>query len=100
MKQKDAKRNIALILSICLISVSFFAAAFIIIYADHDCVGEHCQVCIQADNGQNTLKQLKSGDMNTLAVIITSTEFLLLSFLIVYNPDTCTPVTWKVRLNH
>ena len=52
------KRIIAILLAVTVFFVMLYSALFIVVHAEHDCVGENCPICYQIDVCQNALKNL------------------------------------------
>lgn len=52
------KRIISLVVAVAVLFVMLYSALFIAAEADHDCVGENCQICYQISVCENTLKNL------------------------------------------
>ncbi len=53
-----AKRIISTLLLICVVLTLVLSAFFVLSHAEHDCIGEHCPVCAQIHQIENTLKSL------------------------------------------
>lgn len=97
-------KNIALILCLCLIVVSFLSTTFILTHAnhehDHDGPNGSCVTCIHLVTADNLLKQLSS------ALVAAIFAFALSSFIsFCLKPSApCvgspTLITLKVRLNN
>lgn len=93
---------IALVLIFC-IAITFFASVgFILVNADHYCIGETCKTCEEIFNCINILKKFSdyfiSDDMS---LSIFSITLLCLSLLIdCSNKEVKTLVKLKVRLNN
>lgn len=52
------KRIVALVVCIALMAVMLFSSAYVAHLADHDCIGEGCQICAVLENCQQNLKNL------------------------------------------
>lgn len=97
----NAKRAAALITCIGMILVLFTSSAYIAHEAGHNCVGEHCEVCVRIEEVKAMLHSF------ALAVAAVLWVFAALSLhralhtmdgLNLHAP--CTLVSWKVRLNN
>lgn len=51
-------RIVAVLLAVMVLVVMLYSALFIAAEAEHDCVGENCQICYQINVCENTLKNL------------------------------------------
>lgn len=52
------KRIISLVVAVAVFFVMLYSALYIAAEANHDCVGENCQICYQISVCENTLKNL------------------------------------------
>ncbi len=93
------KRMAALLICIGFALVLFASSACIAHEADHDCTGEHCEIC---ENIARIEALLQSFALPGAVLLL----FTLLSFLHALRAEetlrAClppTPVGWKVRLN-
>ena len=97
------KRRRVMALTLCLILalVLTFSSVFAIHEADHDCMGEGCEICAQIAASVDLLRGL------TLMAAVLLTLFAALPAV----PKHCgfsrrtarpepTPTSWKVRLNN
>lgn len=94
-----ARKHMAVIICISLLLVSFLSPVFIAKHADHDCRGEHCQICGIISHLGNTLKQLGTAVVAIAAVL--ATAYCLSSTVPLQAISVRqTPVTLKVQLNN
>lgn len=63
MKTNRRNRLLVAIVLIVFISVSLFSTLFIVHHANHDCIGEHCTICMQIKSSSSYLKHLYSPSM-------------------------------------
>lgn len=49
-------RIIALLIAIVLCLAMAFSVAFIVLESDHDCIGEHCEICLEIEACVNLLR--------------------------------------------
>ncbi|MCL2426125.1 MAG: hypothetical protein FWD05_07285 [Oscillospiraceae bacterium] len=88
-----------LILLLCLISVSLLSSVFISVYADHDCIGHGCHICVMIDNAKSIIEQL----IRLTTFIIVACLFVLaipvLTGSFVISVIFETPIKAKVKLN-
>ncbi|MDR2403100.1 MAG: hypothetical protein LBD78_03620 [Spirochaetaceae bacterium] len=54
-----AEPGTSLIVGVCVIMVSLFAATFIVAHAGHDCCGDGCPVCLQIQWARDFCRQLR-----------------------------------------
>jgi hypothetical protein len=68
---------------------------FIFVNLEHDCIGEHCSICLQIDVVQRLLECLAG------VCVIAALAFYMHSFfkLTAWRPAPRTPVALKVRCN-
>ncbi len=95
------KRIFAFVLCISMMFVLFASSAYIAHEADHDCTGDHCEICENIAQLEVLVKTF------SLLGVILLALFALLSFLralrvedrlCAYHAPTL--VSWKVRLNN
>lgn len=99
-KQVSIRQISAIFLCICFIIVSFLSMMYLIQEFNHDCMGEHCQVCSYIQSAKNTLKQLANSKVegeNISPVIFPLTIVIL---FITYSIILFTPIKLKVRMNN
>ncbi len=95
------KRVFAFVLCIGMLFVLFASSADIAHEADHDCMGEDCEIC---ENIARMEALLQSFALLGAALLLLFTllsfqrAFRLLAALRAYSAPT--PVGWKVRLNN
>jgi len=99
--RKSMQKTLALLTCVVFVAVSLFSIAYIAHEAQHDCVGEHCQICTHVSGAKNTLKQLSANatrfEGGALAIVLNTTMFLLCTgvFFVI-----STPVKLRIRMNH
>ena len=100
MERKKRNRIAALLLAVTIPVIMLYSAFFVGAEADHDCVGEGCQICYQVDACQNTLKSLSLAVCVTaVAVAFTYTLCRCISLCMDYaQRDTL--VSLKVKLSN
>lgn len=92
-------RGIALVLAVLVLSVMLSSTLYIANKADHDCIGEHCQICQQISICQNTLKNLGFGvAASAIAIALT---YILASVLTSTKDESAltTLITLKIKLS-
>lgn len=96
---KKHTRFIALFIATLVAFVMLFSTIYIATNADHDCEGEHCQICYQISIFENTLKNL------SVAITVTAVTALVISCICITvsfineNPVR-TLITLKVKLSN
>jgi hypothetical protein len=86
-----------IVLTACLALAAVSAEVFVFTHLDHDCIGEHCSVCLQIEIAQRVLEGLGRIGIIVLAIgffakakkIIKSTSF---SYIF-----TTSPILLKVK---
>lgn len=94
------KRITALVLMILFVFITLFMTIFIAEEANHECIGDNCQICRQINFCENILKNISSG---TAASAVISACFLFLYGVILpHCRNFCinTLVTLKVKLSN
>lgn len=76
MQNKPIKRFIAMFILLCTIVTFITSTVYIAHHANHDCVGEHCSVCVQLHNCADNLIKLGRG--------LTFSATLFISFIYLY----------------
>jgi hypothetical protein len=94
-----SKGLLLIVLTACLALAAVFAESFIFTHLDHDCIGEHCSVCLQIEIAQGLLEGLGRIGLLALAAcliprILVNTKSRL-SFVVV--PHTL--VDLKIKYN-
>ena len=97
----NRKRILALVLCVGMLFVLFASSAYIAHEADHDCTGEHCEICENIAQMEALLQSF------ALLGVVLLLLFTLLSFLRTFRVEEAlraclapTLVGWKVRLNN
>lgn len=95
---KRYNRFIAILLCV-LFFFMFFATPFIAQEYDHECLGAECEICVQIENCQDTLKKLIL-TVATMATAVVATSYILLKaiMLVLKLVKQATPLTLKVKL--
>jgi hypothetical protein len=94
-------KKLVILAWLCFVSALVSSYAYVAEYADHECEGEDCHVCLQIANVQNGLQKLSLG-------VIPITSVCLLFFASTQRTLTerancvkrTNPVSLKVRLNN
>lgn len=96
------KRNriFALVLTVSVAFVLLFSVFYIAAASDHDCIGEHCQVCCQISACENTLKTLSYGVCIAAFAVATVYAFIRLIELFTRSVQTNSLVALKVKLTN
>lgn len=55
------KRMLSLLAAVVALFVVLYSNIYIVVEADHECVGDNCPICCQINACQNTLKHLDLG---------------------------------------
>lgn len=93
-----ARKHIALIICLSLLLVSVLSALLIAEHLDHDCPGEHCEICAVITHFSHTLGQLgtASAVCTALAMVLCLSSIVSLEAVSVRE----TPISLKVQLNN
>ena len=92
------KRNFILLLCIALCVAMVFSYAFIARESDHDCIGEHCQICLELQTCRSILRNLFFAAA-TIAVVEFAVGFLPNAYGGSAGcPKAGTPILLKVKL--
>ncbi len=57
-KYCQMKRIAALAIFVCIVIASLLTDSFLLVHADHKCVGESCHICIQISDCLKVLKNI------------------------------------------
>ena len=93
-------RTLAFLACAAFLIVTLFSVLFTVREADHDCIGEGCQICASIRNAEHTLKQLGMGSVGTaswapaVALLILTVSYAFQAVL------RETLISQKVRLNN
>lgn len=66
---RRTKNKLALAVCICFALACALACIFIALNADHDCVGEHCEICASISGAARMLKLLKTACASALPLL-------------------------------
>ena len=90
----------AWIMGFVILAVLLFSAFYIAVETGHDCIGDHCPVCVCIKQCENTLHQIGNGAVILFAAYLPFLKVVLLVLLPVLVFSQKTPVSFKVRLNN
>ena len=96
------KRNriFAFVLAVSMAFVLLFSVFYIAVNSDHDCVGEHCQVCCRIAACENTLKTLSGGAF--IVAFAVATVYILIRIIEFFTSSVIANslVALKVKLTN
>lgn len=92
-------RRSALFLAVAMLFLSLFSFIFIAAESEHDCTGEHCSVCCQIRDCENTLKTAAVTAAAVFALLVCRCGDYSLSPLPFFGEICATPITLKVKLS-
>ena len=98
MEKKN--RTLALLLSFAVIFFLLSSSAFIVIHADHDCIGEGCEICEILCICAERLQQLVITFVLIMLVAAASTFFCGCVADFVFSLTSHTLVSLKVKLSN
>ena len=96
---QKCKKRIVVFVCTCFLLVSVLSIAFVISNSDHECIGEHCEICLQISHITNILKQLRTA-VFSIAVFIAAIFPTMFAAHNNRTPDFVTPVSLKVKMNN
>ena len=97
---KRSKRIAAWLVCIGLLAVLFASSAYIACEADHDCAGDHCEICENILHIRALLHSFALLGVVLLAVLVLlAVHRACRSFDGLGFPARRTLVSWKIRLN-
>lgn len=93
-------RILSVLFAVTVIFVMLFSACFILSEADHNCIGEKCQICFQISVCENTLKTL--GLAASIFAVAAATLYYLSVIIEFKNTQTVfnTLILLKVKLSN
>jgi hypothetical protein len=95
-----AGKPFVLIVCLCIAVTFVLSTWFINSHVDHDCIGDHCPICVQIQTTENLLKQINMSNISVPDVF----SNLLLAFTLIYYINTyekiTNPITLKVKMNN
>ena len=92
-------RHIALLLCICFVAFSLLAQIYIIIQANHDCIGADCPICQQIHNMKVLMKQIGTAVIAVFAVFMAMSLTLPPMSNIFFDIFSVNPIVLKVKMN-
>ncbi|GHV82950.1 hypothetical protein AGMMS50212_02900 [Spirochaetia bacterium] len=93
------KRLTLIVLTACLALAAVFAESFVFTNLDHDCLGEHCSVCLQIEIAQNVLEGLGRIGLFALAACIILQILVIIKNRLRFSFFPQTLVGLKVQYN-
>ncbi len=94
----NKKQITALLLGVVLCITLAFSYAFILTEADHDCTGEHCEICIDIQHCLSFFKTLVYAGAAVAALVFAIVFFASICSVFDASLKTITLVTLKVKL--
>ena len=94
------KRAAAGVVALVMIAAVLFAALFIAVEADHDCVGEGCAVCACIQACVQSFRSFGAGRPSSAVAALCFWLLLLSAFFLLPTVSLQTPVSRRVRLNN
>ena len=100
MKLNKSKKALVVILCICFVMASFLSKFFIINYENHQCTEKACAVCCQLENAKSTLNQLIIAAVGSACILLVLTFLFLCVCNHIFNQETVSLVTLKIRMDN
>jgi len=94
------KRHIALLLCICFVVVPLFAEIFIVIHADHACIGNGCHRCEQIHDALILLEKMGTVIVYAFVAIMGLRVILLPIKYIFIDIIFSNLIILKIRMNN
>lgn len=94
------KRTFALLLAVALILFLLSSSAFIVIHADHDCIGEGCEICEMLCVCVERLRQLAVAVILIVLAVAVSALFRDCAADAAFSRISHTLVALKVKLSN
>ena len=99
-KQFIYKKNISLLLLMCMAVTFLFSVIFIDLHTSHECTGHFCTTCENLNYACKFIKQMGMSVKTISAVPLISAVFLMYSLPVLYSlKKHITLVSLKVRLD-
>ena len=95
-----AKKITAVIISVLMAAVVLFSVFYIAAEADHECEGEHCQICECIEICAGILQRFGFGAVHSAVAAACCFALISVIFCCETVRSENTPVTLKVRLNN
>jgi len=94
------KKNISVLLLMCIVTAFFFSVIYIDLHTSHKCTGHLCTTCENLDFACNVIKQMGTSFKSINAIPFICTVFFLYSLPSLYSfKKHITLVILKVRLD-
>ncbi|MCR4925529.1 MAG: hypothetical protein K5917_04485 [Clostridiales bacterium] len=94
------KKIAALIMGIIMLAIVLFSSLYIMVEADHDCVGEHCHICSCIQQCEKILHQISEAVISYTAVFVCAVFLSFSTVFIISKLQFKTLVSSKIRLNN
>ncbi len=94
------KRIAACVIALVMVAAVLFAALFVVVEADHDCVGEGCAVCACIQACVQSFRSFGAGRPSPAVAALCFWLLLLSAFFLLPTVSLQTPVSRRVRLNN
>jgi hypothetical protein len=94
-----SRRLPLIVLTACLALAAVFAESFVFTHLDHDCIGEHCSVCLQIEIAQSLLQGLGRIGLLALAACLVPQIFKAIKSRLSFAVIPLTLVGLKIKYN-
>lgn len=99
-KQFINKKNISVLLLMCIVTAFFFSVIFIDLHASHECTGHLCTTCENLNFACKVIKQMGMSMKSINVIPLIFTVFFMYSVPFLYSfKKHITLVNLKVRLD-
>lgn len=93
-------RALALIIAIVFIMTMLFSAAYIAAEANHECEGEHCEVCSRISVCANTMRILSTAVFEIVATVALTYTLAIFCPKLLEGEQVDTLITLNVKLTN
>lgn len=97
---KMKKQWIAIIISFCFIGITFLSFGFIANNVEHECLQEHCSICIHINQVIEHMKLLGGAIAFSFSCLVVRLCYELLKVQVMFHGIGITLVNCKVRMNN
>ncbi|MDR0878819.1 MAG: hypothetical protein LBN21_12265 [Treponema sp.] len=92
-------RLLLIALTVFLVFTAVFAEGFVFTHLDHDCIGEHCSVCLQIQIAQSLLEGLARFGIFAIAAGLILQTFVIIKSRLSFVTIPLTLVELKIKYN-
>lgn len=97
---RKLQKSMAVVLCACFILTACFSFVFIASYADHDCSGESCEICLHLEQAANAFRNSRAFIPVSILFFAVSVFFLQILLFMQTQRKKITLISLNVQMNN